>query len=655
MKQYSLATLLFFCIAFVHAQRFDFKQQTKWNETPDKIEVNKDFAKASAVCLLDDRTVEYKLEGKEIMLYTTYHRLYKINDDKGIEMFNKIYIPIYYGSTFTQLKARTILPSGKVKEVPDDKIKETEEDGRRYKLFAMEGVEKGAEIEYIYTSKTEPSYFGTEVFQSSVTPYQKTLFTLSIPQHLKFDVKGFNGFVISSDSVIGEQRVVVGYSVNIPEMDDEKYAVRSRYLQRVEYKLSYNLSANANVRIYTWKEYAKRAYASYTSSESKDEKPLEKLLSSINIDEAKNEESKIVAIEDYIKRTINIDKDLIGDDASELDKIIKRKSADNRGIIRLFANLFEKAGIKYQLVFVSRRDEMPLDEDLENWNRIDETAFYFPETKKYLSPTSIELRYPFIPFYWAGTKGLFLKVTTLGTFKSAIGTFGDIEMQPYQNSSHDMEATLKFSADMDSVIINSKQILTGYGAANYRPIYAFLPKEKQDDANLEIVKSVAKSTNIRNIKVENSLLTDFTDNKPLIISADITSGEMLEKAGNKILLKIGEIIGPQEEMYQEKPRQLPMELPYPHALKRTIVVEIPAGYVVKNLNDLNINIVHKDGDEQTMGFVSTYTQSGKKITINVVEDYRKVMYPLSQFEDFKKVINAAADFNKIVLVLEKEK
>lgn len=85
------------------------------------------------------------------------------------------------------------------------------------------------------------------------------------------------------------------------------------------------------------------------------------------------------------------------------------------------------------------------------------------------------------------------------------------------------------------------------------------------------------------------------------------------------------------------------------------MVEIPIGYQVKNLNDLNINILHKDGDEQTMGFKSSYTQTGRNITINIVEDYRKIQYPLSQFEDFKKVINAAADFNKVVLVLEKEK
>ncbi len=37
-----------------------------------------------------------------------------------------------------------------------------------------------------------------------------------------------------------------------------------------------------------------------------------------------------------------------------------------------------------------------------------------------------------------------------------------------------------------------------------------------------------------------------------------------------------------------------------------------------------------------------------------MEEYRRVSYPLSQYEDFKKVINASADFNKVVLVLQKK-
>ncbi len=56
-----------------------------------------------------------------------------------------------------------------------------------------------------------------------------------------------------------------------------------------------------------------------------------------------------------------------------------------------------------------------------------------------------------------------------------------------------------------------------------------------------------------------------------------------------------------------------------------------------------------------MSFVSGFTKEGNIVKIHVREEYRNIYYPVSQYEDFKKIINAAADFNKIVLVLEKNK
>jgi hypothetical protein len=226
-------------------------------------------------------------------------------------------------------------------------------------------------------------------------------------------------------------------------------------------------------------------------------------------------------------------------------------------------------------------------------------------------------------------------------------------MEPYEQHAQNAEADIRFDENLDTLLINSKQILKGYGATVYRPIYVFLPKDKQDEINKEIIKSVAGSTNISNIKIENTRLIDCADNKPLIIAADIKSTELLENAGNKILLKIGEVIGQQVQMYQEKSRQMPVELSYPHVLERKVTLHIPDGYNVKNLDDLNFNIAHKEGEETTMGFVSTYTQTGNTVNILITESYKRIRYPLEQFDDFKKVINAAADFNKVVLVLEK--
>lgn len=57
---------------------------------------------------------------------------------------------------------------------------------------------------------------------------------------------------------------------------------------------------------------------------------------------------------------------------------------------------------------------------------------------------------------------------------------------------------------------------------------------------------------------------------------------------------------------------------------------------------------------QTMGFISDYTLYGKLLNINIMEDYRNSSYPLSQYEDFRKIINTSSDFNKVVLVLDRK-
>lgn len=638
----------------VNAQQFNYTAATAWSEKPSVHTVSASFKSSSAVTVLDERVIEYKIEKNDLPIYTSVHKIVHVNDDKGIEMYNKIYIPISAGSEITDIKARVILASGKVIDLPTSKIKEIEEDGRLYKLFAMEGLEKNAEVEYAYKVKNKFRVFGTEVFQSSYAPSEKIRFTLITPQHLKFEAKGYNGFKVSTDSVIGDFRYIAGYDEAVKDLDDEKYAEKTKYLKRVEYKLSYNLSTNPNLRLYTWKEMAKIVYNNYSTRSNKEENALKNFIAKMNIPAEANEEDKIALIENYIKTNINVDKDLISASADEIEKIVANKAANIFGIIKLFFGVFEKAGVRSNVVFPSDRSSFPIDNDFENWDRADDVLFHFPSTGKYIDPSRIDLRYPYVRSNLAGTKGLYLKAVSLGEVKSAIATFGDVPLEPFEANAHNMTAEINFNSALDTLYINSKQILTGYGAASYRPIYNFLEKKDQDEATKDIIKSVAKSTDFTNLKIENAALTDMRQNKPLVIGATIKSTELLEKAGNKILFKVGEIIGPQVEMYQEKPRQLPVEIDYPHVLDRKIKINIPKGYIIKNLADLNMRIVHTEGDLVTMGFVSTYKLEGNVLSIDIVETYRNQNYPLTQFEEFKKVINAAADFNKVTLVLEKQ-
>lgn len=637
------------------AQKTDLYSTAKeWLEKPVMHQVPEKFKSSSAVYLLDRRIFRYAEEGKYFYQYNYYYRLIKVQDDKGIEMFNKIYIPIYANYEVIEIKARVITASGKVIDIPNEKIKEEEEKGKRYKLFAMEGLEKNAEIEYSYTVKKNATFFGSEIFQSENTPYADARLTVISPSHLQFMAKGYNGFNVSADSVVGNDRILPCYSQNIPELYDEKYAYKDWFLQRVDFKLSFNLSSSSKVELYTWKEFVRKAFPNLTNTSDKEKKALEKFMKNLEMPATAKEEKQIQVLEDYMKTKINVDDKLVNEGGSDIETIVKTGNATNFGADRLFIAMLEAKNIKYQIVFPSVRDQLPLDEEMANWNRIDETLIYFPSTGKYVQPSNVTLRYPYVEPNWAGTTGLYLKTTSIGDLKTAVSKFDTIPMEPFDQHAHNMEVTAMLDESGDSIIVESKQILTGYASIYYRPLWYYLPKDKQDDAVKEIIKSVAESENIQNIKVENTKLTDISDNKPLAITGTIHTAELLERAGNKLLFKVGELIGPQVQMYQEKPRLLPVQLPYAHVLNRILKFKIPANYIIKNADDIKIDMQYKDADGVKYGFFSTYKIEGDMLTIDVRETYRDINYPLSEFQTYQKVINASADFNKVVLVLEKK-
>ena len=157
------AALLISSLAIAQGNEARYERST-WNPSPSLHSMPAAFKGQSAVYLLDSRVYHYKFEGKDLFQYNQVHKIVKVEDDNGIEMFNTIHIPVSSFAEVSEIKARVITSSGKVINVPPGKIKEEEEDGTRYKLFALEGIDKGSEVEYTYTVKRAPNFFGSEIF-----------------------------------------------------------------------------------------------------------------------------------------------------------------------------------------------------------------------------------------------------------------------------------------------------------------------------------------------------------------------------------------------------------------------------------------------------------------------------------------------------------
>jgi hypothetical protein len=629
----------------------------QWDLKPVMHSVDPQYAGESAVILLDERRMEYVDEAKgDISLYRTLHRIVRVNDDQGIEAFNKVYLGVSDNSDIVDIKARTILPGGKIIEVDRKNIKDLkEEDGNQYKIFAMEGLEKGCEVEYYYTFKRSATFFGREQIQNGFPVLRAVLEILS-PERLRFELKGYNCEIAPQDTVLAGKRVAAATLRDIRGAEKEKYAAYQANLERIEYKLSYNSAvSDGKVRLFTWNELAKRIYSMDATFTPVETKRTEELVRHNGWDKLIDETGKIVAVENYVKKKFATRDDISNDNAENLEWILKNGIATSRGILRLYEALFKELGVESEIVLTCDRNDAVIDRAFENWNSASEFLIFFPWENKFMAPTEPGARYPWIDPYWGAHDALFCKTTTIGTFTTAIAEVKPVTLEDYSENYSRIDATLQLNPTMDTLLVDMKQRYAGYNAFGYRDGFTLGNAEEQHQFLKDLVKFGTNSENIVSSKIENADFESYGENKPFTLEATVKASELLENAGNKILVKIGEIIGPQTEMYQEKPRQFPIMLPFPHSLERTIELVIPDGYTVKNPGDLTIHGDYPEHGQVTMGFSSEYKLDGNRLKVHVMEQYRRVNYPLAEYEDFKKVINASADFNKIVLVLEKNK
>lgn len=630
-----------------------FAQDYSWDAKPALHAVPDIYNKESAVFILEKRNIKYVINktGKknEISVYRTIHRIIRLLDDKGVEYFNKMTVSSVPGALIQNIQGRTIKASGKVVDLAKDQIRtNNDEHGQLQYHLAFEGVEKGDEVELFYTEKRPFAIFGSEVMQFGL-PVAKASFQLEVPEYLYFDSKGYNNFPNATDTIIDKVHHYSAEQTNLDAIEDEEYSDLTPNLKRIEYKVSY--SGDSRTKLYTWNDLAGRLFETYYTFTDKEQKAVRKFLEPMKLD-GLSEEEKIKRIEETIKQEIVYDEQQDSDEAEKLGYVLEKKAAGETGLVRLYVACFEAAGVQHDLGSTSNRFEYPLDDKFENWNRPNTYVFYFPGTKQYLSPGTTFLRYPMIPAALRENKALFCKRTTVGNLTTAIASIRHIPVLPMEESADMIKAEVSFDKESMSPEIKMVHAFKGYAAMSLRETVSFIPKDKEKDFVQNIAAGIAdQPEDIVSYSFNNKGLQHYSDNKPVEIHAVLKADKLMETAGSKWLFKVGDVIGPQAQMYQDKKRKLPISMPYPHSLIRDITINIPEGYKITNPESVKIDV--KD-EGSTMGFKSDYTINDGKMQIHINEFYSIDHYPATTIEPFRKVINAAADFNKVTLVLEKQ-
>jgi hypothetical protein len=651
LRQISIIFSLWATSFAASAQQYILQQLTNRQPFNTQISSMTDTEKKESGVMLQNKIfIEYDFDSTgRLACFEAVVKRVHINDNKAVELFNKITLPVPNPTDLLYLKARSISATGVVKEVGMESVKDIDEQGRTFKILAVEGLEVGGELEYVAIYRKNSAVFGSEILQSEV-PIRQTDFRIIAPSYLQFEAKIYNNPATAQiDTAAGIRILSVQIDTILP-LIEEKYANLRANLVRADYKLSYNISRGEQ-RLYTWQEAAETFYDYLTNGEEDSRKAIGAFIGKQKI-KGLPPEAAIRATENYVKTNIAVKENAETETAAT---VLKNQYASEAGVVRFYASVLMALKIPFEIVVGNDRTKVAIDKSFECWSGLDKYLLYFPQTKKYLDPTNVFCRYGLIDQNLEGNNALFIKSKKMSNGLNEV--LGDVRFIPFSTpaTNHDdMTATMTFSPTFDQIQGKIERNMAGQMAT--LRLYYYMTKAEEDRKKMTdfFLKQILKPDAIySNVTFKNMNVTTTEGDKPFIIGSDVVLKSIIERAGKKYLFKIGELIGPQVEMYNEGPRQYPIDMGNAHSYHRVLKIKIPVGYKISGGLETIARSITDGQAKPQMGFVSSYKLEKDVLTVTADEFYQQTQLPVSVYDNFQKVINAAADFNKVTLVIEK--
>ena len=133
-------------------------------------------------------------------------------------------------------------------------------------------------------------------------------------------------------------------------------------------------------------------------------------------------------------------------------------------------------------------------------------------------------------------------------------------------------------------------------------------------------------------------------------TATFTMDGFLKKAGNNFIFDVGRLMGSYKKTDgKDTIRTADVYMPSARQLNYEFTVALPDGYIIKGMEALNQKV-----DNDIASFVSTARLDGNVATITVNRTYYNNFEPAANWPKLLRIMNAAADFTNLKLLLEKK-
>lgn len=598
---------------------------------------------------------EYVIDSElGFVVFGTKHKAIYVQNDNAVEKSNRIYIPVNSQSALVAIGARTILPDGSTVTFDESNLKEIkgEEENQSYKIFAMEGVEVGSVIDYYYTVVAPGRYFDRE-FLTEDYPVYNFSYKMMGPSQLTFDHKLYN---LDADiqEIVDTVLDIKTYAFELDKIEpieEETMADYTNSRARIDMKLLY--ASPDEEQLNTWYHLAERIFESINIGEEERQLCVTYLDGLDIFKKDMSQRDSIAVLEFHIKSSIYLNENAPAQ-ADSVAFIINNSFGSERGLTRFYHGLLSVLGASPQIGLLSPRGKAKIDPEFQSYSSIDEYILYLPGVDDYIAPYSYESRMGLLPAEYTELDVFFVTPLEFRDMVTYVPEFKWIKAYSSDLSEDDMYISVKFDEDLLENIVTTKRVMNGHNASFLKAIIPQIEPDQFEELEKNIIQQQAAEADIQSKELTPSSFDYSNWAKPIEVTGTFTTEEYIEDAGDVILFSVGELIGEQSEMYQDKVRKTDVMNDFNRSYYREIVIDIPEDYIVENAEDIDMDFQVSDNGKHVFVFKSSHKIENGKLFITIDEFYDQIHFPKARFEEFRSVINAAADWNKVVLVFREE-
>ena len=581
----------------------------------------------------------------EIFIYETHHFKSIINNNID-EINNEIIIPKLNILEVSDVKAK-IISNESIKLYDFQSIKSFKDDSLsndNFIVYELPEIRQNDIIEVMYTVKKNYNFNGSKNIQESY-PILSADFIL-IQDNLTSNIKVYNAknYKIKDTLISGKNAKFINFS-KIKESINEQYATPIANKLKVSYQC-YSEQDNSTQNEYWGNLVTNVSELFFPKSINKKAEELLKEIKNGYVTIPWNELKIANSIDTYIKKKFIIS-DKKDQKLNNIDHILEQKESNDFSIIQVYTQLLKLAEIEYEIAISCNRFYLKFDPDFFDPNQLREFLIYIPKSNVYISPNRIEYRATEAPDDLTGNYAMFID-------KNLDYYFSEIILENKGFSEINKDIKINISRNLKKSIINEKRYFTGYWGILNRN-YVFLSENEKTDFLIDYFTiSGLNDKKIIKYKINNYDVDYNFKNEPLEITSKLETKDLISRVNGKILLNVGKVIGLQSNLFKEVERVNPIEINFPNEYSYEIEFLIPKGYKVLTIDNLikDRKYISVDGNV-TAQFKSSANIVNNKLTIKISEYYKSFKYEKNRYNEFRDVINTAAEFYESNIELEK--